>query len=305
MNVVTGAFGYIGRYITRHLLEQGEQVRTITTHPDKPNPFGSAVQAFPYDFDQPDQLTDSLRGASTLYNTYWIRFPYGGATFEQAVRNTSILFQCAREAGVGRIVHVSVTQASAESDLPYYRGKAQQEQALIDSGVPYSIVRPTLVFGKEDILVNNIAWLIRKFPVFPIFGSGQYKVQPVFVEDLARIAVASAGEPGNVTVDAIGPETFSFESLVNLIASRVKPGVELIHIPPSVGILLGQIIGLALGDIILTRDELQGLMEELLTSDQTPNGMTRFSDWLESNSNELGSAYSSEIDRHFKWSSAG
>jgi NADH dehydrogenase len=301
MNVVTGAFGYIGRYITRHLLEQGEQVRTITTHPDKPNPFGSAVQAFPYDFDQPDQLTDSLRGASTLYNTYWIRFPYGGATFEQAVRNTSILFQCAREAGVGRIVHVSVTQASAESDLPYYRGKAQQEQALIDSGVPYSIVRPTLVFGKEDILVNNIAWLIRKFPVFPIFGSGQYKVQPVFVEDLARIAVASAGEPGNVTVDAIGPETFSFESLVNLIASRVKPGVELIHIPPSVGILLGQIIGLALGDIILTRDELQGLMEELLTSDQTPNGMTRFSDWLESNSNELGSAYSSEIDRHFKW----
>ena len=305
MNVVTGAFGYIGRYITRHLLEQGEQVRTITTHPDKPNPFGSAVQAFPYDFDQPDQLTDSLRGASTLYNTYWIRFPYGGATFEQAVRNTSILFQCAREAGVGRIVHVSVTQVSAESDLPYYRGKAQQEQALIDSGVPYSIVRPTLVFGKEDILVNNIAWLIRKFPVFPIFGSGQYKVQPVFVEDLARIAVASAGEPGNVTVDAIGPETFSFESLVNLIASRVKPGVELIHIPPSVGILLGQIIGLALGDIILTRDELQGLMEELLTSDQTPNGMTRFSDWLESNSNELGSAYSSEIDRHFKWSSAG
>jgi NADH dehydrogenase len=304
MNVVTGAFGYIGRYITRHLLEQGEQVWTITSHPDKPNPFGSAVQAFPYNFDQPDQLTDSLRGASTLYNTYWIRFPYGGATFEQTVRNTATLFECAREAGVGRIVHISVTQASVESDLPYYRGKAQQEQALIDSGVPFSTVRPTLVFGKEDILVNNIAWLIRKFPVFPIFGSGQYKVQPVFVEDLARIAVASAGEPGNVTVDAIGPETFSFEGLVNLIASRVKPGVALIHLPPSVGIPLGQIIGLALGDIILTRDELQGLMKELLTSDQIPNGATRFSEWLKSNGNELGSAYSSEIRRHFKWKSA-
>jgi len=304
MNVVTGAFGYIGKYITRHLLGQGGQVRTITTHPDKPNPFGETVPAFPYNFDKPDQLIASLRGASTLYNTYWIRFNHGGATFEQAVQNTATLFKCAKEAGVQKIVHVSVTQASAESDLPYYRGKALQEQALIDCGVPYSIVRPTLVFGKEDILVNNIAWLIRKFPVFPIFGSGQYKVQPVFVEDLARIAVASAGEPGNITLDAIGPETYSFEGLVKLIAAKIKPGVALVHIPPSLGILLGKFIGLALGDVILTRDELQGLMDELLTSKQAPNGGTRFTDWLETNGNQLGSAYSSEIHRHFKWRSA-
>jgi uncharacterized protein YbjT (DUF2867 family) len=304
MNVVTGAFGYIGKYITCHLLEQGQQVRTITTHPDKPNPFGSAVQAFPYNFDQPDQLTASLRGASTLYNTYWIRFPYGGATFEQAVQNTATLFECAKAAGVGRIVHISVTQASIESDLPYYRGKALQEQALIDCGLPYSIVRPTLVYGREDILVNNIAWLIRKFPVFPIFGSGQYKVQPVFVEDLACIAVASAGEPDNLTLDAIGPETFSFDGLVKLIAAKIKPGEALVHIPPSLGIWLGRFIGMVLGDIILTRDELQGLMDELLTSTQAPNGTTAFSDWLETNGNELGSAYSSEIRRHFKWRSA-
>jgi NADH dehydrogenase len=302
MNIVTGAFGYIGRYIARHLLEQGEVVRTITTHPDKPNPFGEVVQAFPLNFARQGDLIERLSGASALYNTYWIRFPYGVATFEQAVQNTATLFECAREAGVRKIVHISVTQASAESDLPYYRGKARQEQALIDCGVPYSIVRPTLVFGREDILVNNIGWLIRKFPVFPIFGSGQYKVQPVFVEDLARIAVASAGEPGNVTLDAIGPETFTFEGFVKLIAARIKPGVRLVQIPPSLGILLGRIIGVALGDIILTRDELKGLMDELLTSSQVPNGTTRFSDWLESNSHGLGSTYSSEIRRHFKWS---
>jgi uncharacterized protein YbjT (DUF2867 family) len=303
MNVVTGAFGYIGKYITRHLLEQGESVRTITTHPDKPNPFGDAVKAFPLNFAQPDALTENLHGASVLYNTYWIRFPYGGATFEQAVQNTATLFNCAKEAGVRRIVHISVTH-STDSDLPYYRGKAQQEQALIDCGVPYSIVRPTLVFGREDILVNNIGWLIRKFPVFPIFGSGHYKVQPVFVEDLARIAVASAGEPGNITLDAIGPETINFEGLVRLIAAKIKPGVALAHIPPSLGILLGKLIGLGLGDVILTRDELKGLMDELLTSKQAPNGGTRFTDWLETNGIELGSAYSSEIRRHFKWKSA-
>jgi uncharacterized protein YbjT (DUF2867 family) len=303
MNIVTGAFGYIGKYIARHLLEQGEAVRTVTTHPDKPNPFGEAVQAFPLNFAQPDAITENLRGASVLYNTYWIRFPYGGATFEQAVQNTASLFRCAKEAGVRRIVHISVTH-STDSDLPYYRGKALQEQALIDSGVPYSIIRPTLVFGREDILVNNIGWLIRRFPVFPIFGSGGYKVQPVFVEDLARIAVASAGEPGNITLDAIGPETFTFEDLVRLIAARIKPGVALVHIPPSFGILLGKLIGLGLGDVILTRDELKGLMDELLTSKQAPNGTTRFSDWLESHGDQLGSVYSSEIRRHFKWKSA-
>jgi NADH dehydrogenase len=304
MNVVIGALGYIGRHITRRLLELGEQVRTITTHPDKPNPFGERVQAYPLNFERPDTLVENLRGASALYNTYWIRFPYGGASFDQAVQNTATLFECAREAGVRKIVHISVTQASATSDLPYYRGKARQEQALIDSGVSYSIVRPTLVFGREDILVNNIGWLIRKFPFFPIFGSGQYKVQPVFVEDLARIAVASAGETGNVTLDAIGPETFTFEEFVKLIAARIKPGVRLVHIPPSLGILLGRLIGFGLGDVVLTKDELKGLMDELLTSSQIPNGPTRFSDWLEPNGDELGSRYSSEIHRHFKWRSA-
>lgn len=182
MNVVTGAFGYIGRYIARRLLESGEAVRTITTHSDKPNPFGPAVEAFPYNFDQPDELVASLRGATALYNTYWIRFEHGGMTFQQAVRNTHTLFECARQAGVKRIIHISVTKASLESRLPYYRGKALQEQALMDSGVSYAIVRPTLVFGREDILVNNIAWLIRRFPLFPIFGCGQYKLQPVYVE---------------------------------------------------------------------------------------------------------------------------
>lgn len=304
MNVVTGAFGYIGRYIARRLLEMGEQVKTVTTHPDKPNPFGSAVEAFPYSFDRPDQLIASLRGGSTLYNTYWIRFEYGGATFRRVVENTATLFQCAKKAGIAKIVHISVTGASVGSRLPYYSGKGLQESALLESGVPYSIVRPTLVFGQEDILVNNIAWFIRKFPVFPIFGSGQYRVQPVYVGDLACIAIAGAKDVQSTILDAIGPEVFAFEDLVQLIASRIKPSVRLVHVSPRVGIALGQIIGLAVRDIVLTRDELQGLMDGLLTSDQPPNGTTRFSQWLEANKDTVGTKYSSELGRHFRWRSA-
>ena len=300
MNVVTGAFGYIGKYIARHLLDSGEAVRTITTHTDKPNPFGDIVEVFPYSFDDPDKLTATLRGASTLYNTYWIRFEYGGTTFQRAVLDTITLFECAKKAGVEKIVHISVTNASLESRLPYYRGKALQEQALIDSGVSYAILRPTLVFGKEDILVNNIAWLIRKFPVFPIFGDGGYKLQPVYVGDVAAIAVACALDQESVVLDVIGPEAFTFEEFVGLVSAKTKPGVKLVHMPPSIAIGLGHAIGLAVRDVILTKDELRGLMEGMLTSGQAPNGSTRFSEWLELHKDEIGSAYSSELRRHFR-----
>ena len=304
MDIVTGAFGYIGKYIARHLLDAGRQVRTITTHPDKENPFGSAVEAFPFDFDKPKLLTEHLRGAHTLYNTYWVRFAYGGATFEQAVENTKTLFRCATDAGVKKIVHISVTNASETSTLPYYVGKARQEKALVESGVAYAIVRPTLVFGKEDILVNNIAWLMRKFPVFPIFGTGRYRVQPVFVEDLASIAAASAREPESRVLDAIGPETFSFEELVALIGAKMGRNVRLIHLPPALGILLGQIIGWFVRDVVLTMDEAKGLMDSLLCSEDVPNGKTRFSEWLDTNADSLGTSYSSEIERHFRWKKA-
>ncbi|HEX9723352.1 MAG TPA: NAD-dependent epimerase/dehydratase family protein [Vicinamibacteria bacterium] len=300
-DVVTGAYGYIGKYIARRLLDSGRKVRTITTHPDKENPFGDAVRAFPFHFDSPALLTENLRGARTLYNTYWVRFEYGGATFERAVENTKTLFRCARSAGIEKIVHISVTNVSTMSRLPYYRGKALQEEALVESSLPYSIVRPTLVFGKEDILVNNIAWMLRRFPLFPIFGTGEYRVQPVFVEDLASIAVTSAVEESSRTLDAIGPETFSFKELVELMASAVGRNVKFVHVSPSLGILLGRVIGWFVRDVILTRDELSGLMDSLLCSQERPNGRTKFSDWTALNAHGLGTSYSSELGRHFRW----
>lgn len=299
-SVVTGAFGYIGRAVTRRLLADGESVRTITTHPDKPDPFSGQVPAFKYDFDQPERLTAHLQGADTLYNTYWIRFPHAGASFEGAVANTKTLFECARQAGVGRIVHISVTNASGESDLPYYAGKGQQEVALKACGVPYTIVRPTLVYGRGDILVNNIAWLLRRFPVFPIFGDGQYRLQPVYIEDLAEIAVRAAKGPAGQTIDAVGPDTYTFKAFVRLMAERLNARTWLLPAPPGLGIALGKLVGLAVGDVVLTGDELKGLMDEMLTTSQTPTGSTHFSSWLDANTQDLGRKYASELGRHFK-----
>jgi NADH dehydrogenase len=301
LNVVTGSFGYIGKYITKELLSQGYAVKTVTTHPEKPNPFGKLVQAASYSFDSPDLLTDYLEGSNTLFNTYWVRFNYKKWSFEQALENTNILFRCARDAGVKKIIQISVTNPSEKDDLPYYRGKALQEKAVKDLGLDFTIVRPTLVFGKEDILVNNIAWTIRKFPIVPIFGSGNYQVQPVFVEDLGKIVVEASQQESETVIDAIGPETYTYKEFLSLIARELNRNVSFFHTSPSVGIFLGQLIGVFVRDIVLTSDELKGLMLNKLTSQQKSNGKTHFSDWLRENKKTIGSGYTSELDRHFYW----
>ncbi|MFP3855252.1 MAG: SDR family oxidoreductase [Anaerolineales bacterium] len=299
MNVVTGAFGYIGRYITRELLSRGQRVRTITTHPDKPNPFGPKVNAFPYHFENPEKLTAQLDGVEKLFNTYYIRFEHGGVTFDQAVANTQILFECARRAGVQKIVHIGVTNSDPDDELAYYRGKARQERALRNMDVDHTVLRPTLVYGVEDILVNNIAWLIRHFPIFPIFGSGEYRLQPVFVGDLAQIAVDVAGREGAEAFDVIGQETYTFKSFVRKIVDELSPATQMIHVPPRLGQAMGKPIGWLMGDVLLTWDELKGLMREKLTSEGAPQTETNFSDWLREHKDELGMAYTSELGRHF------
>jgi NADH dehydrogenase len=299
MQVVTGAGGYIGRYITAALLERGHELRSITTHIHRSSPFGEAVPFFPYDFDQPARLVEHLRGAETLYNTYWVRFPHGGHNYERALEHTRILFACAAEAGVQRIVHIGVTHSSLDSPLPYYRGKASQDELLKACGVPFCILRPTLVFGREDILVNNIAWFMRKFPLFPVFAGGNYKVQPVYVGDVAALALHLAEGPPGVEIDALGPESFTFRGMLELMRETLGLSTRLFSCPAALGLCAGRLLGSLLGDVVLTSNELRGLMAENLTSSQEPRGATSFRQWLLDHRSTVGSVYTSELRRHF------
>ena len=296
---ITGAFSYTGKYATRLLLHRGYRVRTLTNHLQGENPFGDRVGAFPYNFDRPQLLRDTLRGTSTLINTYWVRFPHGGSTFETAVANTKTLIAAAKDAGVKRIVHVSIANPADESPLGYYRGKAKLEKAVIESGLSYAILRPTVIFGAEDILINNIAWFIRRFPGFGIPGDGQYGVRPIYVEDIARLIVESVEDPKNKLVDAVGPETFTFEELVRLIASKLGRSVKLIHMPATVAYLATFITGWFVGDVVLTWEEYKGLMGNLLAPDGPSAGDTRLGDWLAENHERVGKRYASEVARHF------
>ncbi len=297
IHVVTGAFGYSGRYIARRLLANGHEVRTLTNSLHKPDPFGGQVKAIPFNFDQPEKLVESLRGAQVLYNTYWVRFNHKDFGHETAVTNTLTLFNAAKEAGVERIIHVSITNPSLDSHLEYFSGKARLEQALIESGISYAILRPTVLFGKEDILINNIAWLLRKLPLFGVFGDGRYRLQPIYVDDLAQLAVEQGEHRDNVTIDAIGPETFTYRELAEQIGAIIGKKRPIISIPPSLGYALGWIVSKLVNDVLITRPEIKGLMSDLLYVDSPPAGRTRLTDWAKTNAASLGRHYASELAR--------
>jgi NADH dehydrogenase len=299
ISVVTGASGYTGKYIARLLLGRGDRVVNLTGHPERPHEFGDKVRNVSLQFDRPEELARSLKGATVLYNTYWVRFPYRDVTYATAVNNSRTLFDAARKAGVRRIVHVSICNPSEDSSLGYYKGKAEVEIALRDSGVSHAILRPTVIFGKEDILINNIAWMLRRFPVFAVPGDGEYRIQPIFVEDMARLAVEAADKTDNIVLDAVGPEIFAFNDLVRLIAIKIGRKPRLVHAPDAVVFLLTSLLGPFVGDTLLTWEEIKGLVSGLLASSRLATGPTRFSRWLEENAANVGLRYSSELARHF------
>lgn len=297
LHAVTGAFGYSGKYIAKRLLELGHEVVTLTNSVNRPNPFDGDVTAFPFNFDNPTELAKSLHGVSVLYNTYWVRFNHKTFQHADAVRNTLILFEAAKAAGVERIVHVSITNPSKDSGLEYFSGKATLERALIDSGISHAILRPTVLFGKEDILINNIAWALRRLPVFGVFGNGEYRLQPIHVDDLASLAVEQGGKRDNVVVDAIGPETFTYRGLVKAIGEAIGKNRLIISVPPTLGLFVGSFIGMCVGDVMITREEIKGLMADLLTTDSPPAGKTILTDWIREHADTLGKQYTSELAR--------
>ncbi len=298
LHVVTGAFGFTGRYIARRLLSAGRRVRTLTNKPVKGACFPSDIEVRPLRFDDRTALVESLRGAAALYNTYWVRFNYRTFSYALAVDNTLRLFDAAKTAGVGRVVHISITNANEQSPFEYFRGKARLERALRDSGQSYAILRPAVLFGLEGILINNIAWMLRHFPIFGVFGHGRYRLQPIYVDDLAALTLEVADLQTSEEINALGPETFAYRDLVETIGTIIGAARPVVSIPPWLGLAAARVIGGVLGDVLVTRDEIAGLMADLLYVPGAPQrGTTRLTDWVRENAKTLGSAYFSELAR--------
>jgi len=299
-DIVTGAFSFTGRSIARRLLAEERRVRTLTNHPQRPGTEDIKVDVAPLQFTDRAALVQSLRGADVLYNTYWIRFRRGRMGFGDAVANTRTLMGAAAEAGVRKVVHISTSNPSIDSHLDFYAGKARTEEIVRASGIQWAIVRPTLIFGEGEILINNIAWLLRRMPIFAIPGDGKFRVQPVAVEDVAELATWAAAQTDNLTLDAAGPETLTYAELVEGIAIAVARRPRFVYMPPRLTLLAGDVVSAYVHDVMLTRQELQGLMAELIVSQEKPRGTRRFDNWLLRDAETLGRKYASELDRHWR-----
>lgn len=303
--VVTGAFGYTGKYITQRLLNKNIPVKTLTNSIHRKNDFGNKIEVSPFHFDEPDKLISALEGVSVLYNTYWVRFNHSTFQHSEAVQNTLKLFEAAKKAGVKRIVHTSIIKPDKNSNLEYYAGKGILEEALVNTGISYAILRPGVIFGPEDILINNIAWMIRKFPVFGVFGEGKYRLQPIFVEDFADLAVEQGEKTENTIIDANGPETFTYYELIKTI-SKIILGKEIkvFSMNDEIGYWISKLVGTIKGDKLVTREEIKGLKADLLFSDSQPSGKTKLTDWLLANKDTIGMVYANELQRRLNRSVA-
>lgn len=297
-DVVTGAFGYTGRYLTRRLLAEGRAVRTLTNKPaGEEDRTGIEVHALA--FEEPQPRRGAPRRRHALQHVLG-RFAYGEVSYERAVANTRTLFRAARDAGVQRIVHVSITNASESSPFPYFRWKGVLETELGKLGVRYAIVRPTVIFGLEDILINNVGWFLRRFPIFVAPGGGEYRLQPVYVDDLAALLIdAGAGESG-VVFDAVGPEQYRLTELVEVLREAVGSHARVVTVPAAVALGLSKLVGRVVRDVVLTSDELEGLRAGLLVSKGPPTAATSFREWTNEHGRQLGRSWASELTRHYR-----
>jgi len=299
--LITGASGFIGGAIADRLIERAE-IRSLTSHPAK-NRFGDRVRSFAYDFAQPARMADAFHGADVFVNSYYVRFNYGKWTFDRAVECSRHLIALARDAGVRKIVHVSVSNASEQSDLPYYRNKARIEQLVDRSGVPYTILRPAIVVGGGDILVNNIAYFLRRLPVFTIFGRGGYRVQPITLDAFADVGVeAIGGGHQNETLAVAGPRDWRFLEMVRAIRTAVRSRAAIVPAPAWLALPGLRIAGVFLRDVVLTPDEIKGLTREYLCADRPVRRGADFDAWLAlpAVAASLGRRYASELARHFR-----
>ncbi|HLP09142.1 MAG TPA: NAD(P)H-binding protein [Opitutaceae bacterium] len=294
---VTGAFGYSGSHIAQRLLDAGYDVLTLTNTPAGNHPLAGRIRAVPFYFDEPDKLQAALTGCAALINTYWVRFDHRRFDHATAVENTLKLFAAAQRAGVGRIVHVSITNPQEGSALPYFHGKGRLERALRESGIAHTILRPAVLFGNGDILINNIAWTLRHLPCFGVFGDGEYKLQPIHVDDFAALAVREAVANGERTIEAIGPETFTYRELARAIGGIIGRRRPVLGVPPWLGYIAARIVGWWHRDEFVTREEIVGLMENRLCVAAPPAGTTKLTEWARAHADTLGRTYANELAR--------
>ena len=296
--MVTGAFSFTGRYVAKRLLADGEEVRTMTRFPQSASPFSQEVRAVPYDYDSLDSLTEALAGCNRLINTYWRRQPEGALGYDRVVQQSKNLFAAAKAAGVERIVHISINDPHGK-DFPYFRAKCRTERALRECGVSAIVVRPQLVFGDGELLINNLAWTLRKSRWAPVPGDGRYLMQPIHADDYADLIVAVARTEQRGVVDGVGPDVLTYDDMVRLVGEAIGRSPRIIHVHPRIFARAARVVSRFFTEPTVLKYEVYGCLVENGVVPRQPQGSRRLVDWLRERKDSLGRRYADQDHRPF------
>ena len=302
---ITGAWSYSGRHVARRLLDRGDTVLSLTNHPaPDPHLFQGQVKAVPFDFT-PGRLAAHLAEIDVLACAYWTRHnrpPVGHRgpwmSHAEATQRSQALIREAKTAGVRRLVWTSIANPGLDADLPYYQGKARVEAAVRSSGLSYGILRPACFFGPGGILLENVAWAVRRLPVFPLpAAAAPFHVRPIHVEDYADLVAEAVHSQETFVRDAAGPDRVEFAALVRHLSAVMGSRTRLVSLPLPVCHLLYAAASRVMGETILTLDELKGLSRNRLDSREDPAGSISLLAYVAANAGTLGRRFLREPRR--------
>ena len=250
MILVSGGTGFVGAAIVQELLRRGEKVAVLGRTAAKiTQQFGSSVDAREGDVREPSTLGPAMRDIDIVINA--VQFPGSpienrgkGFTFEEIdLKGTRHQVDAAKTAGVKRFVYVSGVGAAKDAEKHWFRYKWEAEDYLRNSGLEWSIVRPTWVFGPRDVSLNRFLGFGKMLPFIPMFGDGKQDMQPVFVDDVGRVVADAALRPeaANALFELGGPEVMSMNDVVKTALEVQGKKRPLLHQPVFVGKTIGAI----------------------------------------------------------------
>jgi uncharacterized protein YbjT (DUF2867 family) len=244
---VFGGTGFLGRRIVRHLHDADFAVRIASRHPDRGRSLfsrdGSGIDSFHADVNHDDSVASAVRGAWAVVNAVSLYVEHAQCTFQsvhvEAAKRVAML---ARQAGVEMLVHISGIGADAGSVSPYIRSRGKGEAAVLDAFPSTKLIRPAVMFGPGDAFLTPLLTILRHMPVFPMFGSGETRLQPAFVGDVAEATVRVLRAPtAHQLYELAGPRVYTYHELLRTIAASSGARPFLVPFPFSLWHVIGYV----------------------------------------------------------------
>jgi NADH dehydrogenase len=261
MILVTGGSGFIGRRVVSRLADAGESVRVLARGERRADP-PHGVEAAQGNVVSGEGVPQALTGVESVVHLVAIIRESGDQTFEAVIRRgTERLTEAAKVAGVRQFVFVSAIGAQDNAEYPYLHAKWQAERAVTLSGLKYTILKPSIVFGEDDEFINALAGLVRYNPVVPVAGDGKTRFQPIWVEDLVTCIVACLDGDAHdgKTLEVGGPEHLTYDEMLDVVKEALGRTRVKAHVPLALMRRVAQVMEWVLPRPPVTREQLKML----------------------------------------------